>query len=88
MPFSGCNRPSLCNSCWNRSRSSARSIASALVPRIGMPSFSSACDSFSGVWPPYCTMQPSSVPFCCSRRTSAITSSAVSGSKYSRSDVS
>ena len=49
---------------------------------------SSACDSFSGVCPPYCTMQPSTLPRDCSRRTSAITSSAVSGSKYSRSEVS
>ncbi len=64
------------------------SIASAEVPRMGMPAAASAWLSFSGVWPPYCTMQPSTVPFDCSRRTSAITSSAVSGSKYSRSEVS
>ena len=27
-----------------------------------MPARVSAWDSFSGVWPPYCTMQPSRVP--------------------------
>ena len=32
------------------------------VPRIGMPAFSSASASFSGVWPPNCTMTPSSSP--------------------------
>jgi hypothetical protein len=40
--------------------------------------------SFSGVWPPNCTTTPTG----CSRSTTAITSSAVSGSKYSRSAVS
>ena len=88
MPFSGCLSPSFCNSAWKRSRSSAMSMASAEVPRIGMPASSSAWLSFSGVCPPYCTMQPSTLPFCCSRRISAITSSANSGSKYSRSEVS
>ena len=28
------------------------------VPRIGMPAFSSASASFSGVWPPNWTMTP------------------------------
>ena len=36
MPFSGWRRPSCCSRCWKRSRSSARSIASAQVPRIGI----------------------------------------------------
>ena len=58
------------------------------VPRIGMPAFSSASASFSGVWPPNCTMTPSSVPAADSARRISSTSSAVSGSKYSRSDVS
>ena len=59
------------------------------VPRIGMPRLRAAPATASAAsGPPYCTMQPSTVPFCCSRRTSAITSSAVSGSKYSRSEVS
>ena len=52
MPFSGWRRPRRCSSCWKRSRSSAMSIASAEVPRIGMPGRDSAWDSFSGVWPP------------------------------------
>ena len=46
-----------------RSRSSARSMASGEVPRIGTPASSSALASFSGVWPPNCTMTPLSVPF-------------------------
>ena len=37
MPFSGCLRPSLLTRAAKRSRSSARSIASGEVPRIGMP---------------------------------------------------
>jgi hypothetical protein len=44
--------------------------------------------SFSGVWPPNWTMTPWSVPFCRSTRTISRTSSIVSGSKYSRSEVS
>ena len=47
-----------CSSFWKRSRSSARSIMSGEVPRIGMPAFSSASASFSGVWPPNWTMTP------------------------------
>ena len=62
MPFFGCRRSSRCRSFWKRSRSSARSIMSGEVPRIGMPAFSSASASFSGVWPPNCTMTPRSSP--------------------------
>jgi hypothetical protein len=51
------------------------------VPRIGMPAFSSALASFSGVWPPNCTITPSSSPFSCSSFRISSTSSAVSGSK-------
>ena len=40
-------------------RSSARSIASGEVPRIGISARSSAAASFSGVWPPNWTMTPS-----------------------------
>jgi hypothetical protein len=58
MPFFGCFRSSLFSSFWKRSRSSARSIMSGEVPRIGMPAFSSASASFSGVWPPNWTMTP------------------------------
>ena len=43
-------------------RSSARSIASGEVPRIGISARSSAFARLSGVWPPNCTMTPSSVP--------------------------
>jgi hypothetical protein len=68
----------------NRSRSSARSIASALVPRIGTPASVSATASLSGVWPPNCTITPHGF----SRSQIASTSSSVSGSKYSRSEVS
>ncbi len=62
VPLSGWRRPSFFSSTWKRSRSSARSMASGEVPRIGMPAASSAAASFSGVWPPNCTMTPSSVP--------------------------
>ena len=58
VPFSGCFRPSCCSSSWKRWRSSARSIASGEVPRIGIFAASSAAASFSGVWPPSCTMTP------------------------------
>ncbi len=87
-PLAGCFRFSSCNSRWKRSRSSARSMASGEVPRMGIPALSKAWAIFSGVCPPNCTMQPSTVPLRCSTRTSSITSSAVSGSKYRRSAVS
>ena len=51
---------------------------------IGAPAASSARDSFSGVCPPNCTITPSG--FSIARISS--TSSSVSGSKYSRSEVS
>ena len=47
----------------NRSRSSARSMLSGWVPRIGTPAFSTASARLSGVWPPNWTMTPCSVPF-------------------------
>ena len=81
VPLSGWRSSSLWSSCWKRSRSSARSIASGEVPRIGMPAASSGLASFSGVWPPNCTIRPSSSPLRRSTSTSSITSSAVSGSK-------
>src|SRR3989454_10007622 len=49
---------SLVRSCWKRSRSSAMSIDSALVPMIGTPAAASSRASFSGVCPPYCTITP------------------------------
>jgi len=88
MAFTGCFRSSSLSSCWNRSRSSARSIASGEVPRIGTPASSSGRASFSGVCPPNWTITPSSSPFDRSTSISSSTSSAVSGSKYSRSEVS
>ena len=54
--------PSRSSSCLKRSRSSARSMASGEVPRIGTFACSSASASLSGVWPPNCTMTPCSVP--------------------------
>ena len=50
--------PSFFTSCWKRSRSSAMSIESGEVPMIGAPAASSARASFSGVWPPNCTITP------------------------------
>ena len=52
MPFAGCLRLSRCTSAANRSRSSARSILSGEVPRIGTPSSCNSSASLSGVWPP------------------------------------
>jgi hypothetical protein len=60
-----------------RCRSSARSIASGEVPRIGTPARCSGTASLSGVWPPNCTMTPKG----CSLSTTFSTSSSVNGSK-------
>jgi hypothetical protein len=57
----GCLSFSLSTSAAKRSRSSARSMASGEVPRIGMPASSSACASLSGVCPPNCTITPFNV---------------------------
>jgi carbamoyl-phosphate synthase large subunit len=59
------------------SRSSARSMESGEVPRMGTPSRKSGTARLSGVWPPNCTMTPSG--FSCSMMAS--TSSRVRGSK-------
>ena len=88
MPLCGCLSLSRSISALKRSRSSARSMASGEVPRIGTLAFSSGSASLSGVWPPNCTITPCSVPFERSVSMISITSSAVSGSKYSRSEVS
>src|SRR6185436_12844766 len=50
-PFCGCSSLSLSSSFLKRSRSSARSIASGEVPRIGTFAFSSGSASLSGVFP-------------------------------------
>ncbi len=54
------------------------------VPMIGTPFFSRSSASFSGVWPPYCTITPTGF----SMATISSTSSKVSDSKYRRSEVS
>jgi len=69
--------PSSTMSALKRWRSSARSIASGEVPRIGTPASRSGTASFSGVCPPNCTITPSGR----SRSTMLRTSSSVSGSK-------
>ena len=84
VPFGGCASPSSRAILSKRRRSSAMSIASGDVPRIFTPAASSGRVSLSGVWPPSCTITPSG----CSRCTISSTSSNVSGSKYSLSDVS
>src|SRR5216683_563243 len=63
IPLLGCLSPSRSSRCLKRSRSSARSIMSGEVPRIGTLARSSASASLSGVWPPNWTMTPCSVPF-------------------------
>jgi hypothetical protein len=60
------------------------SIMSGVVPMMGTPLASRSSASFSGVWPPYCTITPSGF----SLSTISSTSSSVSGSKYRRSEVS
>ena len=62
MPLFGWRSLSRSSSCLKRSRSSARSMASGEVPRIGTLACSSGSASLSGVWPPNCTMTPCSVP--------------------------
>ncbi|MNR17285.1 hypothetical protein D3C85_1339360 [compost metagenome] len=84
VAFCGWRRLRRWTICWKRSRSSARSMASGLVPMIGTPASSRARQIFSGVWPPYWTI----TPLGCSTRTISSTSSRVTGSKYRRSEVS
>ena len=81
MPLSGCLMSSRVSSALKRSRSSARSMASGEVPRIGTPAASSGFASLSGVWPPNWTITPLSRPLDCSTAMISSTSSAVSGSK-------
>ena len=84
MPAAGYVMPSSSRMAAKRSRSSARSMASGLVPMMGTPASASAFASLSGVWPPNVTTTPSGF----STSTMSMTSSNVSGSKYSLSDVS
>ena len=88
MPLAGCVMSSSGRSAAKRWRSSARSIESGEVPRIRTPASCSASESFSGVWPPNCTRHDTSPPADRSVSMTAITSSNVSGWKYSRSAVS
>jgi hypothetical protein len=81
MPLFGWRIFSLSSSFLKRSRSSARSIASGEVPRIGTFASSSGTASLSGVWPPNWTITPCKVPLRRSVSTISSTSSAVSGSK-------
>ena len=62
MPPGGCAIPISSQSRWKRSRSSARSIESGLVPRTAIPAASSVRASFSGVCPPSATMTPAKPP--------------------------
>ena len=79
MPFFGCFRCSLSRRRLKRSRSSARSMASGEVPRIGTPASSSGRASLSGVWPPNCTMTPRSAPR--ERSVSMISSTSSAGER-------
>ena len=88
MPNAGAGRPAFRRTSPNAPRSSARSIAAALVPTTGTPAAVSRCARPSGVWPPSCTITPATVPDARSACTTSSTSSSVSGSKYSRSEVS
>lgn len=81
MPFGGCFSLRSASRCWNRSRSSARSMASGVVPRDRHAGGLQAAGEFQGVCPPNCTIRPSSVPADFSTRTISSTSSTVSGSK-------
>ena len=84
VAFSGCRNPSRSSNPLKSARSSARSIASGVVPKIFTPAAASPFASFNGVCPPSCTITPRGR----SRATIASTDSSVSGSKYSRSAVS
>ena len=82
VPPAGCGMSSSPHRAFHRSRSSARSMESGLVPSTS--SGGSRPASFSGVCPPRATTMPSGR----SASTTFITSSKVSGSKYRRSLVS
>ena len=73
--------PKLSRSSSKRSLSSAISMLSAEVPRILTPFLSRICVSFIAVWPPKATTTPTGF----STSMMFMTSSGVSGSKYSLS---
>ena len=64
VPFGGCSSPSSRAIFSKRRRSSAMSIASGDVPRIGTPAASRSRVSLSGVCPPSCTITPSGCSRC------------------------
>ena len=76
--------PKSSNRASKRPRSSAMSMPSAEVPRMGMPCWSKNSVRAMAVWPPKATTTPTG----CSTSITPITSSGVRGSKYSRSAVS
>ena len=84
VPASACFRPISSNRAEKYLRSSASSMLRGEVPMMGTPRSLRAAARFSGVCPPNCTMTPSG--FSCSQMFS--TSSSVSGSKKSLSEVS
>ena len=88
MPLRGASRPAPASTRPNAPRSSARWMACALVPTIGTPAAVSSAARPSGVCPPSCTITPATGPEACSACTTSSTSSRVSGSKYSRPEVS
>ncbi len=81
IPKAGAGSPALRSTSPNAPRSSARSMAAALVPTTGTPAAVSRAASPSGVWPPSCTITPTTVPDPCSAWITSSTSSKVSGSK-------
>ncbi len=84
VPLAGCVMPRRSASASKRPRSSAMSIESGAVPRMGTPAASSGLVKRSGVCPPSWT----TTPLGRSHRTISSTSSNVSGSKYSLSEMS
>ena len=88
MPPGGCGMCSSSHSAFHFSRSSARSIDAGDVPAISSTGMRDA--SFSGVCPPSDTITFGATPpaAAVSAAMTWCTSSRVSGSKYSRSDVS
>ena len=84
MPASGWGMFNSCMTRRNWSRSSAKSMVAGEVPRIFTPASASSPAILRGVWPPNWAMTPSGFSFSWILNTS----STVSGSKYSLSEVS
>ena len=85
MPWAGLGMSSSVSRALNWPRSSAKAIEAGEVPRMGTPWASNGAARLSGVCPPNWTTTPLSGV---SRAAIARTCSSVSGSKYSRSEVS